>query len=137
MGTDGLPDIYIYRKEELCLKITPDVDHPAISVVFPMSMQDPDLFKCLLVGAQSLHDWRRDPFHVNRSHEMLNLQNEAILSVRKRLSAPQALLDDGVLIAITHLMVADVSQRLPPPRRKSKSNSASYVAETCCRSKRI
>jgi hypothetical protein len=137
MGTDGLPDIYIYRKEELCLKITPDVDHPAISVVFPMSMQDPDLFKCLLVGAQSLHDWRRDPFHVNRSHEMLKLQNEAILSVRKRLSAPQALLDDGVLIAITHLMVADVSQRLPLPWRKSKSNSASYAAETCCRSKRI
>jgi hypothetical protein len=103
--------IYIYRKEELCLKITPDVDHPAISVVFPMSMQDPDLFKCLLVGAQSLHDWRRDPFHVNRSHEMLKLQNEAILSVRKRLSAPQALLDDGVLIAITHLMVADLCRR--------------------------
>ena len=106
-------DIYIYRKEELCLKVTPDVDHPAISVVFSMSMQDADLFKCLLVGAQSLHDWRRDPFHVNRSHEMLKLQNEAILAVRKRLTAPQAHLDDGLLISITHLMVADVSPPTP------------------------
>lgn len=101
-------DIHILRKEELCLKITPDVDHPSISVVFPMSMHDPDLFKCLLVGAQSLHDWRRDPFHVNRSSDMLKLQNEAILSLRKRLTAPEAHLDDGLLISITHLMVADV-----------------------------
>lgn len=75
-----------------------------------MSMQDPDLFKALLVGAQSLHDWRRDPFHVNRSHEMLKLQNEAILSLRKRLTGSEAHLDDSILIAITHLMVADVSQ---------------------------
>ncbi|ETI28825.1 hypothetical protein G647_01277 [Cladophialophora carrionii CBS 160.54] len=103
--------ISIYRKEELCLKITPDVDHPVVSVVFPMSMQDPDLFKCVLMAAQSLHDWRRDPFHVNRSHEMLKLHNEAILSVRKRLSAPEAHLDDGVLVAITHLMVADSCRR--------------------------
>ncbi|EXJ64876.1 hypothetical protein A1O7_01215 [Cladophialophora yegresii CBS 114405] len=103
--------IGIYRKEELCLKITPDVDHPAVSVVFPMSMQDPDLFKCLLMGAQSLYDWRRDPFHVNRSHDMLKLQNEAILAVRKRLSAPEAHLDDGILVAITHLMVADSCRR--------------------------
>ena len=74
-----------------------------------MSMQDPELFKCLLVGAQSLYDWRRQPFHVNRSNEMLKLQNEAIMSLRKRLTAPEAHLDDGLLISITHLMVADVS----------------------------
>ncbi|OAG37173.1 hypothetical protein AYO21_08591 [Fonsecaea monophora] len=117
-GTSPLPtesidesDISILRKEELCLKITPDVDHPVISVLFPLSMQDPGLFKCLLFGAQSLHDWRRDPFHVNRSRDMLKLQNEAILSLRERLSAPSAHLDDGVLISITHLMIADSSRR--------------------------
>ncbi|OAP62442.1 hypothetical protein AYL99_04645 [Fonsecaea erecta] len=104
-------DIAILRKEELCLKVTPDVDHPAISVVFPMSIQDPGLFKCLLVGAQSLHDWRRDPFHVNRSRPMIKLQNEAILALRTRLSAPSAYLDDGVLISITHLMIADSCRR--------------------------
>ncbi|KAH0836208.1 hypothetical protein FOPE_04312 [Fonsecaea pedrosoi] len=114
-GTSPLPTesideyISILRKEELCLKITPDVDHPVISVLFPLSMQDPGLFKCLLFGAQSLHDWRRDPFHVNRSRDMLKLQNEAILSLRERLSAPSAHLDDGVLISITHLMIADGS----------------------------
>ncbi|KIW84511.1 hypothetical protein Z517_03761 [Fonsecaea pedrosoi CBS 271.37] len=116
-GTSPLPTesideyISILRKEELCLKITPDVDHPVISVLFPLSMQDPGLFKCLLFGAQSLHDWRRDPFHVNRSRDMLKLQNEAILSLRERLSAPSAHLDDGVLISITHLMIADSSRR--------------------------
>ncbi|OQU99602.1 Fungal specific transcription factor domain-containing protein [Cladophialophora immunda] len=112
LSTESVDEyISILRKEELCLKITPDVEHPAISVVFPLSMQDPGLFKCLLVGAQSLHDWRRDPFHVNRSRTMLKLQNEAILSLRKRLSAPSAHLDDGVLISITHLMIADSCRR--------------------------
>ncbi|KIW96622.1 uncharacterized protein Z519_02013 [Cladophialophora bantiana CBS 173.52] len=112
LSTESVDEyISILRKEELCLKVTPDVEHPAISVLFPMSMQDPDLFKCLLVGAQSLHDWRRDPFHVNRSRTMLKLQNEAILSLRKRLSSPSAHLDDGVLISITHLMIADSCRR--------------------------
>ncbi|EXJ61352.1 uncharacterized protein A1O5_11910 [Cladophialophora psammophila CBS 110553] len=112
LSTESVDEyISILRKEELCLKVTPDVEHPAISVVFPMSMQDPDLFKCLLVGAQSLRDWRRDPFHVNRSRTMLKLQNEAILSLRKRLSSPSAHLDDGVLISITHLMIADSCRR--------------------------
>ncbi|KIX93364.1 uncharacterized protein Z520_11007 [Fonsecaea multimorphosa CBS 102226] len=112
LSTESVDEyISILRKEELCLKVTPDVEHPAISVVFPLSMQDPGLFKCLLVGAQSLHDWRRDPFHVNRSQPMVKLQNEAILSLRTRLSAPSAHLDDGVLIAITHLMVADSCRR--------------------------
>ncbi|OAL29468.1 hypothetical protein AYO20_09205 [Fonsecaea nubica] len=116
-GTSPLPTesideyISILRKEELCLKVTPDVEHPVISILFPLSMQDPGLFKCLLFGAQSLHDWRRDPFHVNRSRDMLKLQNEAILSLRERLSAPSAHLDDGVLISITHLMIADSSRR--------------------------
>jgi hypothetical protein len=102
-------DISIYRKEELCLKVTGDLDHPAISVIWPLSMQEPDLFKCLLVGARSLHDWRRRPFYVNRTHDMLKLQNDALLALQKRLNAPKAHLDDGVLISITHLMVADVS----------------------------
>ncbi len=103
-------DISIYRKEELCLKVIPNHDHPAISIVFPMSMQDPDLFRCFLVGAQSLHDWRRDPYNVNRTHDMLKLQNKAISSLRRRLAGPEAHLDDGLLISITHLMIADVSR---------------------------
>jgi hypothetical protein len=121
-------DISIYRKEELCLKIKPDIDHPAISVLFPMSVQDPDLFKCLLVGAQSLHDWRRRPFYVNRSRAMLKLQNDAISSVQKRLAGPQAHLDDGLLISITHLMVADVSQ--PAPLADRALTFQSPAAET-------
>lgn len=75
-------------------------------------MQDPDLYKCVLVGAKCLHDLHRNPFHVNRTHVMLQLQNEAILSLRKRLSGQGAHLDDGLLISITHLMVAVVSWTL-------------------------
>ena len=96
-------------------------------------MQDPDLFKCLLVVAQSLHDWRRHPFHVNRSHGMLKLQNEAILSLQKRLAAPQAHLDDGLLISITHLMVADVGS--PSLTVRQPLTAYSRVAETFCHSR--
>ena len=109
-------DIYILRNEELVLQITPDVAHPAISVVFPMSMQDPGLFKCFLVGAQSLYEWRRNPHQSQRSRTMIHLHGEAISSLQQRLSSLSTHLDDGLVMSVLHLMVADVSFK---PARKT------------------
>lgn len=102
-------DFYIQRNEELLLKIRPDAQHPVLSVLFPMSMQDPGLFKCFLVGAQSLYEWRRFPHQAQGSQIMMRLQSEAISSLQKRLTLPAAHMDDGLVISVLHLMVADVS----------------------------
>lgn len=108
------PDISILRHEELVLKVTPDVHHPALSVIFPLSMQDPELFKCFVVGARALYEWRRNPYHVvHRSRAILYLKKDAISSLQKRLSSPSAHLDDGLVISVAHLMVADVSLTKP------------------------
>jgi hypothetical protein len=76
-----------------------------------MSMQDPALFKCFLVAAQSLYEWRRNrnPRQPQRSKTMLQLQTDAISSLQKRVAQPAAYLDDGLVISVLHLMVADVS----------------------------
>ncbi|EXJ96101.1 hypothetical protein A1O1_01227 [Capronia coronata CBS 617.96] len=103
--------VYIQRNEELLLKIRPDVQHPVLSVLFPMSMQDPGLFKCFLVGAQSLYEWRRFPQQAKPSQTMMRLQSEAISSLQKRLTLPAAHLDDGLVISVLHLMVADACLR--------------------------
>lgn len=103
-------DVYIQRNEELLLKVRPDLQHPVLSVLFPMSMQDPSLFKCFLVGAQSLYEWRRFPRQAKPSQTMMCLQSEAITSLQKRLTLPAAHLDDGLVLSVLHLMVADVRQ---------------------------
>ncbi|EXJ79307.1 hypothetical protein A1O3_08809 [Capronia epimyces CBS 606.96] len=103
--------VYIQRNEELLLKIRPDVQHPVLSVLFPLSMQDPGLFKCFLVGAQSLYEWRRFPHQAKPSQTMMRMQSEAISSLQKRLALPAAHMDDGLVLSVLHLMVADACLR--------------------------
>ncbi|KAL2427230.1 hypothetical protein ABEF95_003680 [Exophiala dermatitidis] len=103
--------VYIQRNEELLLKVRPDLQHPVLSVLFPMSMQDPGLFKCFLVGAQSLYEWRRFPRQAKPSQTMMRLQSEAITTLQKRLTLPAAHLDDGLVLSVLHLMVADACLR--------------------------
>jgi hypothetical protein len=74
-----------------------------------------------------VRDWRRDPFHVNRSRERLKLQNEAILTIQNRLVSPEAHLDDGLLVAITHLMISDVS--VVPEQKVALMYTCSRVGE--------
>lgn len=104
-------DIYTQRQEELCLHITPDAHHPALSVLIPMAMQDAGLFKSFLAAAQSQYEWRRNrnPRNPRRSQAMLIIQNDAISSLQKRLAQPSAHLDDGLIMSVLHIMVADVS----------------------------
>ena len=43
---------------------------------------------------------------------MIHLQGKAISALQRRLSKPSAHHDDGLLLAVLHLMVADVSSAL-------------------------
>ena len=106
-----IPDIYTQRQEELCLHITPDANHPALSVLIPMAMRDTGLFRAFLAAAQSQYEWRRkrNPRNPQRSQAMIMIQNDAIATLQKRLAQPAAHLDDGVIMSVLHLMVADVS----------------------------
>jgi hypothetical protein len=104
-------DIQTQRREDLVLKVSPDVAHPLISVVFPLSMQDPCVYDCFLVAAQSLYEFRRwtgagapEPSSVAN-----NLYGKAIRTLQKRLSERSAYLDDNVLFSVVHLMIASVS----------------------------
>lgn len=103
-------DIQIHRGEDLVLKIAPDVAHPIITVVFPASVQDPCVFHCFLVAAQSLYEFRRSLWPPERSSVMSHLQGKAFSALQKRISKPSAHLDDGVLYSIIHLMIAAVSR---------------------------
>jgi hypothetical protein len=103
-------DIQIQRREDLVLKVSPDVAHPVVSVVFPLSIQDPCVYRCFLVGAQSLYEFRRASGPPERSSLVIDLQGKAILALQKRLSKPSAHLDDGVLFSVLHLMIAAVSR---------------------------
>lgn len=86
------------------------MEHPALSVMVPMAMQDPALFKCLVTAAQSLFEWRRspNPNQPQRSRALVLAQNDAIKALRKRLAKPDAQYDDGLIISVVHLMTADV-----------------------------
>ncbi|KIV77557.1 hypothetical protein PV11_09347 [Exophiala sideris] len=101
--------IYTQRQEELCLHITPDANHPALSVLIPMAMQDTGLFRAFLAAAQSQYEWRRNrnPRNPQRSQAMIMIQNDAIATLQKRLAQPAAHLDDGLIMSVLHLMVAD------------------------------
>ncbi|KIW42002.1 uncharacterized protein PV06_05593 [Exophiala oligosperma] len=105
--------VYTFTKEELCLHITPGMEHPALSVMVPMAMQDPALFKCLVTAAQSLFEWRRspNPNQPERSRALILAQNDAIKALRTRLAKPDAQYDDGLIISVVHLMTADSSAR--------------------------
>lgn len=97
------------------MHITPDAHHPALSVLIPMAMQDAGLFKSFLAAAQSQYEWRRNrnPRNPQRSQAMLIIQNDAISSLQKRLAQPSAHLDDGLIMSVLHIMVADVSFLIP------------------------
>lgn len=110
MGEAYDADIQIQRREDLVLKVLPDVAHPVVSVVFPLSIQDPCVFQCFLVEAQSLYEFRRASGLPERSSLVTGLQGKAISALQKRLSQPSAHLDDSVLFSILHLMIAAVSR---------------------------
>lgn len=115
-------DVWTFQKEELCLHITPGMEHPTLSVMVPMAIQDPGLFKCLITAAQSLYERRRnpDPRRSVRSKALILAQNDAIQALQKRLAQPDAPFDDCVVMSVLHLMTADVSHiSLKPPRRKN------------------
>src|SRR4051794_38865303 len=103
-----IADIQIQRREDLVLKVSPDVAHPIISVVFPLSIQDPCVYRCFLVGAQSLYEFRRCAGPPEPSNLMVNLYSKAIAALQKRLSEQSAYLDDNILFSIVHLMIASV-----------------------------
>ncbi|KIW51134.1 hypothetical protein, variant [Exophiala xenobiotica] len=87
------------------------MEHPTLSVMVPMAIQDPGLFKCLITAAQSLYERRRnpDPRRSVRSKALILAQNDAIQALQKRLSQPDAPFDDGVVMSVLHLMTADSS----------------------------
>ncbi|KAJ9496494.1 hypothetical protein H2202_008157 [Exophiala xenobiotica] len=103
--------VWTFQKEELCLHITPGMEHPTLSVMVPMAIQDPGLFKCLITAAQSLYERRRnpDPRGSVRSKALILAQNDAIQALQKRLAQPDAPFDDGVVMSVLHLMTADSS----------------------------
>lgn len=102
--------IQIQRREDLVLKVAPDVAHPVVSVVFPLSIQDPCVYRCFLVGAQSLYEFRRSTGRPRPSSLVIDLYGKAITALQSRLSEQSAYLDDNVLFSIVHLMIASVSQ---------------------------
>lgn len=73
-------------------------------------MQDPCVYSCFLVGAQSLYEFRRwtgtEPHEPSRL--MTKLYGKAISALQKRLSEPSAYLDDNLLFSVIHLMIASV-----------------------------
>ncbi len=119
-------DVWTFQKEELCLHITPGMEHPTLSVMVPMAIQDPGLFKCLITAAQSLYERRRnpDPRRSVRSKALILAQNDAIQALQKRLSQPDAPFDDGVVMSVLHLMTADVSHISKPTRHDDHSDNS-------------